>query len=225
MDNRRLLALVGVGGGVAALLVVLVAGGVIPSPLASSCPTPQGAAADGGGTAAPTTPSTTADGTATGGPTDGTATDATTATPDDGYARTTVVAYDANGTRLGAVEVRVAESFDQKFTGLSDTESLPEDEGMLFPYPQEDNRTFVMRGMSFGIDIIYIDSEGRVTEIHHAPEPPEGADGNDFRYPGCGQYVLEVNYNWTVRNDVDVGDRFVIEGYTDTDTGTGDGDE
>jgi hypothetical protein len=136
-----------------------------------------------------------------------------------------VVAYDANGTRLGAVEVRVAESFDQKFTGLSDTESLPEDEGMLFPYPQEDNRTFVMRGMSFGIDIIYIDSEGRVTEIHHAPEPPEGADGNDFRYPGCGQYVLEVNYNWTVRNDVDVGDRFVIEGYTDTDTGTGDGDE
>jgi uncharacterized membrane protein (UPF0127 family) len=219
MDSRRFLALVGVGGGVAALLVVLVAGGVVPSPLASPCPTPPGAAG---------APTTAAPGTAEGTePTEATATDGATTetTPDDGYARTDVVAYDANGTRLGAVEVRVAESFDQKYTGLSDTESMPEDEGMLFPYPQEDDRTFVMRGMSFGIDIVYIDSEGRVTEIHHAPEPPEGADGNDFRYPGCGQYVLEVNYNWTTRHDVDVGDRFVIEGYTDTDTGTGDGDE
>jgi hypothetical protein len=213
MDSRRFLALVGVGGGVAALLLVLVAGGVVPSPLASPCPTPhQGAAADGGATTAPTAAATTAE---PAGTTEAPAMAATTTTPDDGYARTDVIAYDANGTRLGAVEVRIAESFDQKYTGLSDTESLPEDEGMLFPYPQEDDRTFVMRGMSFGIDIVYIDSEGRVTEIHHAPEPPEGADGDQFEYPGCGQYVLEVNYNWTVRNDVDVGDRFVIEGYTD----------
>jgi len=211
MDSRRVLAGLAVVGGVGALLLVLVAGGAVPSPLATSCPPPDA----GTGAAATTTapPATTATDTA-----EPSATTAET-TPDDGYERTDVTAYDANGTRLGAVEVRIAESFQQKYTGLSDTESLPEDEGMLFPYPQEDERTFVMRGMSFGIDIVYIDSEGRVTEIHHAPEPPEGEDGSQYEYPGCGQYVLEVNYGWTTRNGVDVGDRFVIEGYTNGTAG------
>ncbi len=208
MNSRRVLAGLAVVGGVGALLLVLVAGGAIPSPLATACPT-----SDTGTGGAATTTATTATG-GTGSPDGGTET-----ASDDGYDRTEVVAYDANGTRLGTVEVRVAESFQQKYTGLSDTESLSEDEGMLFPYPQEDERTFVMRGMSFGIDIIYIDSEGRVTEIHHAPEPPEDEDGEQYEYPGCGQYVLEVSYNWTTRHDVDVGDRFIIEGYTNGTAG------
>jgi len=209
MDSRRVLAGLAVVGAVAAVVLVLVAGGAVPSPLASSCPPPA--------TAGTGTPATLATATTTGSTaTDGAATtDTPTTTRSGEYEWTTVTAYDADGTRLGVVEVRIAESFGQKYTGLSDTESLPEDEGMLFPYPQEDQRTFVMREMSFGIDIVYIDSEGRVTEIHHAPEPPEGEDGSQYEYPGCGQYVLEVNYDWTTRNGVEVGDRVVIEGYTD----------
>ncbi|MDZ7746544.1 MAG: DUF192 domain-containing protein [Halobacteriales archaeon] len=129
----------------------------------------------------------------------------------DGYARTSVTVYDSEtSATLGSVRVAVAETGKEKWTGLSETDSLPENRGTPFPYGGEANRTYVMRGMDFGIDIIYIDSNGTITKIHHAPEPPEGEDGEQYEYPGYGQYVLEANYEWTTRHDVTVGDTVEI---------------
>lgn len=127
------------------------------------------------------------------------------------YEQVTVRVLAENGTELGVVRVAVADTFQKRYTGLSETEFLPENRGMLFTYPEEGEHTYVMRGMEFGIDIVYADANGTITSIHHAPEPPEGADGNDYRYPGRGRYVLEVNYGWTVRHGVEEGDRIVIE--------------
>jgi hypothetical protein len=164
----------------------------------------------------PVTPEAT-DGTATDRTAaDETATAAATATPTrtviaDGYAHTSVTVVDAEtGDELGSVRAAVAESYQQKYTGLSKTESLPPDVGMLFPYDSEGSRTYVMRNMDFGIDIVYIAGNGTITRIHHAPEPPEGEDGESYRYPGYGQYVLEVNYEWTTRHGVTVGDEVEI---------------
>lgn len=84
---------------------------------------------------------------------------------------------------------------------------------MLFVYDKPSNHTFVMRDMDFGIDIVYVDAHRRITRIHRAPEPPEDADGEEFRYPGYGQYVLEVNLGWTARHNISEGDRIRIEGY------------
>lgn len=121
----------------------------------------------------------------------------------------TVVDAETNAT-LGTVRAAVAESFAEKYTGLSKTASLPQDRGMLFVYDRPGNHTYVMRNMSFGIDIVYVDADGTITSIHHAPEPGPGEDGSAQEYPGYGQYVLEVNYNWTVRHDVEVGDRVLV---------------
>jgi hypothetical protein len=128
------------------------------------------------------------------------------------YDHVTVTVYDANGTVLGEVRAAVADTPEKRYTGLSDTEVLPEDGGMLFTYDSEGNHTYVMREMDFGLDIVYVGSDGTIRTIHHAPEPPEGEDGNDYRYPGRGQYVLEVNLNWTTRNGVEEGDRVEISG-------------
>lgn len=147
-----------------------------------------------------------------GGTTEGTDTDGETDTP-SAYEHATVRFVDGNGTVLGVVRVAVAETRAQKYTGLSETDSLPPDRGMLFPYDRERDLTYVMRNMSFGIDIVYVAANGTVTRIHHAPEPPEDASGEDYRYPGRGKYVIEVNYGWTTRHGVEVGDRVVIEGY------------
>lgn len=85
---------------------------------------------------------------------------------------------------------------------------------MLFTYDSVADRTFVMREMDFGIDIIYADADGTITEIHHAPEPEPDEDGTDQRYPGRGQYILEVGYEWTAERNVNEGDRleFDLEG-------------
>lgn len=123
------------------------------------------------------------------------------------YDTTRVTVESAAGGALGTVRAAIAETPDQRYLGLSDAASLPEDAGMLFVYdaPRE-SLTFVMREMDFGIDIVYADAERQITRIHNAPAPEPDEDGNQQRYPGSGQYVLEVPYEWTDRNDVVVGD-------------------
>jgi len=194
MDTRRVALAVVVGGLLVAVLAVGVQGLVGPLLTTDGYDPPNSTAAPGG------------NGTANGA--------AGSSTPvNSDYEHATVVVEGGNGTELGRVRAAVAESYQQKYTGLSETDFLPADRGMLFSYDEPDNHTYVMRGMDFGIDIVYIDADGTITRIHHAEEPPEGADGNDYRYPGYGQYVLEVNYEWTTRHNVSVGDRVRIEGY------------
>lgn len=77
---------------------------------------------------------------------------------------------------------------------------------MVFVYDSVADRTFVMRRMDFGLDIVYADDTGRITTIHHAPKPGPDENGNRQRYPGRGQYVLEVNFEWTERHGVEAGD-------------------
>ncbi|WP_435063010.1 DUF192 domain-containing protein [Halobaculum sp. EA56] len=140
----------------------------------------------------------------------GTVTDAAN---DGEYDRTTVTAYDEDGTELATVEVRVADTYSKRYTGLSDTESLGEDEGMLFVHDEEDRYAYVMRDMAFPIDIVFVAANGTITRIHHAELPPEGTGESDLtRYRGVGKYVLEVPYGWTDEHDVCEGDRIEIAG-------------
>ncbi len=141
----------------------------------------------------------------------GLSTDSTTSTPDATTAddRTRVYIEDENGTELGSATVELAETQSERYTGLSEHESLGDDEGMLFVYDQEGHHTYVMRSMSFPIDIVYIGANGRITRIHHAPVE---ADNEDLTgYEGVGKWVLEVPYNWTTEHGVEVGDRVRIE--------------
>ncbi|GAB3667138.1 DUF192 domain-containing protein [Halopiger thermotolerans] len=124
------------------------------------------------------------------------------------YETTEVTVVTPEGDELGAVTAAIADTDETQYLGLSDTEELPEDRGMLFVYESVADRTFVMREMDFGIDIIYADADGTITSIHHAPAPEPGEDGEseEHQYPGRGQYVLEVNYEWTTERDVSEGD-------------------
>ena len=116
-----------------------------------------------------------------------------------------------DGDVLGTVTAAIADTGPLRYRGLSDTETLPADRGMLFVFESIDDRSFVMREMDFGIDIVYADGDGTITTIHHAPEPGPDENGRDQRYPGRGQYVLEVTYGWTTDRGVEPGDRLTFE--------------
>ena len=128
------------------------------------------------------------------------------------YDRTTVTAVDADtGETLATVEVRIADTRSKRYTGLSDTDSLGANEGMLFVHDREDDYAYVMREMAFPLDIVFVDADGTVTRIHHADLPPAGTDGDDLtRYPGRGKYVLEVPHGYTDDRGIEVGDRLRI---------------
>jgi uncharacterized membrane protein (UPF0127 family) len=139
------------------------------------------------------------------------ATELTTATSiHESYGTTEVEVRTPAGDRLGSVTAAIADTSELRYLGLSDTDALPEDRGMLFVYETVDDRTFVMRRMDFGIDIVYADADGTITRIHHAPEPGPDEDGEAQRYPGRGQYVLEVGYRWTADRGITEGDRLAF---------------
>jgi len=127
------------------------------------------------------------------------------------YEKTMVCVRSTEGELLGCVYAAIADTSSLRYTGLSDTESLPENRGMLFVFPSVDEHTFVMREMDFGLDIVYADDEGIITELHHAPAPGPDEDGNEQKYPGRGQYVLEVNKGWTTERGVTEGDVLQFE--------------
>lgn len=134
--------------------------------------------------------------------------------PTGEYERTTVtVTDDRTGETLAAVDVRVADTTRKRYVGLSSTESLGTDEGMLFVHDAEGRQAYVMREMAFPLDIVFIGANGTVTQIHHAERPPEGTSNTELtRYTGRAQYVLEVPYNYTVEHGIEAGDYVEVVG-------------
>ena len=126
-----------------------------------------------------------------------------------GYDTATVEAVDGEtGESLATVEARVADGFVKRYVGLSATEDLDDDEGMLFVHDESAERAYVMRDMAFALDIVFVDANGTVTTVHEAA--PESQQLT--RYEGTGRYVLEVPRGWSDRHGVEPGDRLVIVG-------------
>jgi uncharacterized membrane protein (UPF0127 family) len=161
-----------------------------------------GDGASGGGDTASQTPTSTSTATAT-----ATETPAPRVhTPSGGYEWATVTVHDADGgnATLAAVDVRLADTTQKRYTGLSDTESLAADEGMFFVHPQEGQYAYVMRSMDFPLDIVFVGANGTITRIHHAPTE---SDNDDLtRYRGVGKYVLEVPMDYTAERGIEEGD-------------------
>ncbi|WP_049986595.1 DUF192 domain-containing protein [Halobellus rufus] len=134
--------------------------------------------------------------------------------PTGEYERTSVTLVDGDTDEtLATVNARVADTQSKRYTGLSETDSLGANEGMLFVHDEEGQYAYVMRDMAFPIDIVFVDGEGTITAIHHAELPPEGTSNDDLRrYRGRGKYVLEVPYNYTSERGVEIGDRIRIDG-------------
>lgn len=122
------------------------------------------------------------------------------------YDETTVTVQSTDGTELGSVDVRIADTQVKRQIGLSRTDRLENGSGMLFIHDGPGSKSYVMRNMSFGIDIVFIDSGGTITEIHSARPPPD----DDAPYTGRGLYVLEVPRGWTAERGIEPGDTVVI---------------
>lgn len=121
----------------------------------------------------------------------------------------TVTISDEGGETLATVETEVADTPPERYTGLSDHESLGENEGMLFVFERESTQSFVMRDMAFPIDMIFIGEDGEITTIHEAPVEDDDSDLTSYR--GEAKWVLEVNYGYAAENGITEGDRVDIE--------------
>lgn len=107
-----------------------------------------------------------------------------------------------NGVEL---TVDIADEPQEQTQGLSGRESMAEDQGMLFIFPQSISPGFWMKEMKFSLDIIWIDQNGMIVGIEKniAPETYP----NTFFPPSPIKYVLEVNAGWSDRHNVKAGNK------------------
>lgn len=108
-------------------------------------------------------------------------------------------------------QVELAETEAEKQIGLSDTENLSENEGMLFLFDEPGFYSFWMRNMNFPIDIIFINGDRVTTVISNALPPSEtGGSLPTFQPTEESDKVLEVNagiakkYNITEGSIIDI---------------------
>ena len=69
------------------------------------------------------------------------------------------------------IDTEIAESLDQKSLGLMFRTSLPDDQGMLFPYPRPQELTMWMRNTYIPLDMVFIRADGVVHRIEIRTEP------------------------------------------------------
>ena len=84
-------------------------------------------------------------------------------------------------------EVTVLETPEEQAQGLQNVHYLPSDEGALFIYESDEERSFWMKDTFIPLDIIAINRDGEVVEINKGI--PESEEPIKFK----AMFVLEVN--------------------------------
>ena len=105
--------------------------------------------------------------------------------------------------RIGKKSFRVivAETEQEKETGLSGVEEMDSDEGMLFVYDEPQHLDFWMKDCDLTLSIIFLDEKKTVISNQKGLPNTE-----DFVSEDNAKYVLEVNYT----EDIKPGDKAVF---------------
>lgn len=108
----------------------------------------------------------------------------------------------------------VAQTDQEKNTGLSNKTTLPKDTGMLFIFNSPLNIPFWMKNMKFPIDIIFIADNKILRILSNVPIPAEGANDDEIpKYTSLTPYnnVLEITAGLAKEYKFKVGDSVKIE--------------
>ncbi|MEP7051588.1 MAG: DUF192 domain-containing protein [Pseudomonadota bacterium] len=121
-------------------------------------------------------------------------------------ARSYVNFTDAPGSPRLAVELARTEA--EKERGLMYRTTLPEEQGMLFVWNDEEPRTFWMHNTCIPLDMMFIARDGTITGIlEQVPtlnDEPRGV-------PCPAAYVLEVNAGWSRAHGVKPGTKVHVD--------------
>ena len=119
--------------------------------------------------------------------------------------------------RFDSVVVRVAlaRTAAERTRGLGGHAPLGADEGMLFVFPESGRHSFWMKGMTFALDIIWIQDEQVVYVLPDVPPPQPGTPDSElpiYTPPAAANYVLEVPAGFAARWGIQAGSRVGLHG-------------
>lgn len=112
-----------------------------------------------------------------------------------------------------AVRARVADTPEKQEKGLMFVKQLPENEGMLFVFQQDEDQAFWMKNTLIDLDMVFIGSDKRVTSVaEQVPHSYTYTPDDEVAYAlGYGQYVLELSAKTAAKHGVTEGAEIKFE--------------
>lgn len=109
---------------------------------------------------------------------------------------------EASASQPWRYAVVIADTPEKQQRGLSATESLSADKGMLFAYDSVAERCFWMKDMRYGLDIIWLDEAKKAIAIEQSITP------QTYPQTFChdARYVLELKAGEVAKNGLQVGE-------------------
>lgn len=101
--------------------------------------------------------------------------------------------------------VSIASSMQEQEKGLSDRASLPQNQGMYFPFSSPGFYAFWMKDMKFPLDIIFINN-GKVVTVYKDLQPGVGNNPPIYKPYQPANAVLEINAGLANKYTISHGD-------------------
>lgn len=102
--------------------------------------------------------------------------------------------------------LEIANNDESRQRGLMRRDSMPDDHGMIFVFPEEEEQSFWMKNTRIPLDIIYIAANGYVVSIKDLK--PYDTRGVSSERPA--KYAIELNAGAATDAGVQVGDELTI---------------
>jgi len=100
------------------------------------------------------------------------------------------------------VNAELATTTEARNRGLMHRQSMNEDDGMLFVFPDTDYRSFWMENTFIPLSIAYLTEAGKIINI----ERMHPFNRTSVRSTEPAKYALEMNAGWFKKRGVQVGD-------------------
>lgn len=99
--------------------------------------------------------------------------------------------------------LEVADSTEEWSKGLMLRTNISENSGMIFIFPDSQYRNFWMKDTLVPLDIIYIDQNLKVVDIHHSTRPNQTAETYPSSVPA--KYVIELPGGTAKKLNIQIG--------------------
>lgn len=106
-------------------------------------------------------------------------------------------------TIITTLDIEVAETHYEIQTGLMYRESMQDNQGMLFVFPNLQQRSFYMKNTRFPLDLIFMDNDKRIVSFQENAQP---FSETSLPSNAMAQFVLEVNAGLAQKWLLEVGD-------------------
>jgi len=109
-----------------------------------------------------------------------------------------------NGEITRTIDIEIADTPYEWETGLMYRESMDDNQGMLFIYPNAAQRSFYMKNTYIPLDIIFMSNDTTVVSIKDNATP---RDETSIPSNVPARFILEINGGNSADWDIEVGDK------------------